>query len=569
MHQESLTLSIQGKIVIIQPKDSEEMFNQLTLPLQCSYLTTSYFRILSSTSEHITHETQVFASFTWEIMNILKENFPSKILLYQEGLDHVMPQLTISSGEELRRQISCMLSLKDENRQLVRDELEDVWHTLRFAERLNDHKGTGLCLELILAQVEAMQDMDEGVLARIMSKQDLTALDSNKALAQEIITKYTAKHQDAGLDAQSLQSSASEQSKDKQQSSTRVALFQLSESNDLSRVTQTLKSFASKAPEQLSQITQKYQLSHKLIGIVQKYCQCDYGFENQSSKTGVFQYYFVKLMIILAGDYAVFLEFLQGNILDSLSQLVEEGVILSYNDSRQCHPTPADTTDLSFHYRFMYLALDFMDLTVTRHFAEYIPSVRECLQKVYSRFERVVSKKEGNMLLIRQIKGGERYGKESVEEELREASEQLLAFRMAVGAKLQRVQGLNDSLFDNHEDKYAKLFPLLAKKGAILRSADQTRAIPQKHGLDQLPTFNCGGAMMIPQQELDDSTNQENMHANVVYIKKHESAQQINKRSDNGYQPSTAQSYKSKINVSLQQTLQGNPKITPSFSKYL
>jgi hypothetical protein len=43
----------------------------------------------------------------------------------------------------------------------------------------------------------------------------------------------------------------------------------------------------------------------------------------------------VKLVIILAGDYAVFLEFLQGNIMDYLSQIVEEGAILAYNEANQ------------------------------------------------------------------------------------------------------------------------------------------------------------------------------------------------------------------------------------------
>lgn len=83
----------------------------------------------------------------------MKENFPSKIFLYQEGLEQIMPSLSISTAEELRRQISCMISMKDENKQLVKDEIEDVWHILLFAERLNDHKAIAHCLELILAQV--------------------------------------------------------------------------------------------------------------------------------------------------------------------------------------------------------------------------------------------------------------------------------------------------------------------------------------------------------------------------------------------------------------------------------
>lgn len=94
-------------------------------------------------------------------------------------------------------------------------------------------------------------------------------------------------------------------------------------------------------------------------------------------------------MIILAGDYAVFLEFLQGNIMEFLNQIVEEGVILAFNDAKQGLKTSED--ELSYHYRFMYLALDFLDLSVTRHFAEYIPSVSDCLSKIHSRFDKLVN----------------------------------------------------------------------------------------------------------------------------------------------------------------------------------
>jgi hypothetical protein len=42
------------------------------------------------------------------------------------------------------------MSLKEENRSLTRDELEDLWHTISFAERINDQRGLGVCLEVIM-----------------------------------------------------------------------------------------------------------------------------------------------------------------------------------------------------------------------------------------------------------------------------------------------------------------------------------------------------------------------------------------------------------------------------------
>lgn len=94
------------------------------------------------------------------------------------------------------------------------------------------------------------------------------------------------------------------------QTSTRMCLFQLSESNDINRVTQILQTLSSKSKDTMYQMRKKYNLSHKVISILKKYCNAEYGFDNISSKNGTFQYYLVKLIIILASDYAVFLEYL-------------------------------------------------------------------------------------------------------------------------------------------------------------------------------------------------------------------------------------------------------------------
>jgi hypothetical protein len=79
----------------------------------------------------------------------------------------------------------------------------------------------------------------------------------------------------------------------------------------------------------------KYNLSHKLIQILKKYCNADYGFDHLSSKNGTFQYYLTKLMTLLASDYAVFLEILQSQTLDWLSQIIEEAIIYLYEQSSQ------------------------------------------------------------------------------------------------------------------------------------------------------------------------------------------------------------------------------------------
>ena len=45
-----------------------------------------------------------FVSIVWEILNIFKENFPSKVMLYQENLDLCTPAyMPVTLQEELRR----------------------------------------------------------------------------------------------------------------------------------------------------------------------------------------------------------------------------------------------------------------------------------------------------------------------------------------------------------------------------------------------------------------------------------------------------------------------------------
>ena len=55
----------------------------------------------------------------------------------------------MSQSEEIRRQLSCILSIKDENRGLSLDEAEDVVCTMDFAEMIKDYRSLRSCLELL------------------------------------------------------------------------------------------------------------------------------------------------------------------------------------------------------------------------------------------------------------------------------------------------------------------------------------------------------------------------------------------------------------------------------------
>jgi len=109
----------------------------VTLPLSCLFLHTCYFRIYQGFS--LSPEEKEHGAIAWEVLNILKENFPSKIFITQENLDLCKPYYTsLSPSEELRRQISTLMSLKEDGAVITLDEIEDAWHTLSFAEKIGD-----------------------------------------------------------------------------------------------------------------------------------------------------------------------------------------------------------------------------------------------------------------------------------------------------------------------------------------------------------------------------------------------------------------------------------------------
>jgi hypothetical protein len=72
--------------------------------------------------------------------------------------------------------------------------------------------------------------------------------------------------------------------------STRMCVFQLSESNDLERISKIMEHLATNkdTQEDVNYMIQKYQLNQKITKILKKYCNGEYGFDCPSSKSGKF-----------------------------------------------------------------------------------------------------------------------------------------------------------------------------------------------------------------------------------------------------------------------------------------
>ena len=139
---------IADRFIVLRSKAPNSDAEQVTFPLSSLHLHTTYFRIYSGNAPTELH--RQFGAIVWELVNILKENFPSKVQLTQENIELCAPEyIPMSQSEEIRRQLSCILSIKEESRILTLDEAEDVVCTMDFAEKIKDYRSMSTCLELL------------------------------------------------------------------------------------------------------------------------------------------------------------------------------------------------------------------------------------------------------------------------------------------------------------------------------------------------------------------------------------------------------------------------------------
>ena len=91
-------------MITIKPKFGSA---EATFPLNSSYFHTMYYRISSDSKP--TDNIKNFAYIVWECLCIFKENFPSKVELFQENLDCCAAYVkNFSQDEILRRQVKLI-----------------------------------------------------------------------------------------------------------------------------------------------------------------------------------------------------------------------------------------------------------------------------------------------------------------------------------------------------------------------------------------------------------------------------------------------------------------------------
>ena len=98
-------------------------------------------------------------------------------------------------------------------------------------------------------------------------------------------------------------------------------------------------------------------------------------------------------MVALSHDFSVYLFFLQSRVDQTLAQVLEEAVIFVYEDSMQ-----GNTGRHLALVQFLDIALEFIELAISKHFSEHFPNVKTCLQRIWSRLQTLLQKKDNPIL---------------------------------------------------------------------------------------------------------------------------------------------------------------------------
>ena len=175
-HEHELRITLQAaRYLTVEPLYGAAA---LSLPLSVLHLRTSYFRV-SHETRALPEDVKVFGGVAWEALHILRENFPSKIHLYQQHLDLCCPHYKpLSVEEEARRQVSCLLSKLEEAKMLFKEEIEDVFATVASCLRLADLKAISVCLELLASSFHCPD-------ALLTAAADLHVLERTQLLAEQ------------------------------------------------------------------------------------------------------------------------------------------------------------------------------------------------------------------------------------------------------------------------------------------------------------------------------------------------------------------------------------------------
>ncbi|CAD8049639.1 unnamed protein product [Paramecium primaurelia] len=280
------------------------------LPKNPIYLNTIYYRITGD------DDLQQAIELIWDCLCILKENFPSKLELYQENIDQF--NLKEWENELLRRQLNN-LNNRQSNEPLTKDEIEDIFGILNIAQQLQNVKGQEICLNL-LNQVQPffLQTLSQSYLDQL----EQIAKGQHKIIANSLLNKISKVTSNTNNQITQRQSNHDQEliklirsnPRYEQQLSNSSVIFQMKETNEIDRICFYLDYTLQKNQILLKSIKPTIQT------IIDKYYDGQYGLD-QSELTKYCIFHTLLCQTVLN------IQQLDNNTIQKIFVIIEEGIL--------------------------------------------------------------------------------------------------------------------------------------------------------------------------------------------------------------------------------------------------
>ena len=449
-----LLRKISGKLLVIEALSGGE---PVSLPLASGLLHTMHFKVAQDSSP--SDDVKQFASIIWECLQILRENYPSRIDLTEEGLDRCSPYFTdLSKTELMRREVSCIASRRDDPALVTSEEIVEVWFVLYTALKLHDARAVLLCLQLLAdsrhcpaSLFRNVRQSERNLLETLLDEAGIAGFSANleeqcRSLAREVLElcgkegeNRTTLSEGELSQRLSIQSGAYDPP-----SSVRALIFQLNETVCVERATFLLECLTSTPSSDPSQSSVWLE---SLSSVLHKYCQGVYGSEDHDViRYGLFQCEMGQCIARLAASPETFVTVLSMGLLLRLMEVAEEACLLAHRLIVEKAETPESRL-----FDFLHISLNLCELCISPAFYKHLRPLLDSLYKVDSR-------------LLSFIDPGDRDLPAPTDpEELKALSPHLSSIREHVRALITRVEALTDYQ-ESYEEKYKRLFAKLASK---------------------------------------------------------------------------------------------------------
>lgn len=360
--------SISDTVVSVRNLSSIDEFN---LPVNPGYFRTCYFRMENAETEEQLQSQQLYCQIVWEVCCILKENFPSKIELYQENVDQIINlELYTSSQEMFRRQLNVLVSKVTAQEQFKVDEIDDVIYIIEQSLEKSHVKALMTCLDILaggcvppylltslnqahravienLSQKPLLKDTDpevellgkevvevqslaSAILCKIMKSRSSSMI-SQPALNNEndrnvsnLSCSFVPRSESV---LQSLQTKFNKINVSGDAQGLRSVIFQLKETSDIERITFILDNLTGKNLVYLEDM-QSLEIYRAIERIVQKYCNGELGIDvSPITQYCVFHNRLFKYFLksLQGGSQKAKQYLLQDKLLEQATQILEEG----------------------------------------------------------------------------------------------------------------------------------------------------------------------------------------------------------------------------------------------------